>query len=158
MTVNILQFDNYIYSIKKSIGSTLFQTVWAEVDGEKKDILNNGQYSCAIFLSSILLWFGLIKDRHATTAGLLKDMEKSGWYKIDELKPGCILYWEFMFKNGENNDHIGFYIGGEKAISNERDVSTPIEHHYTYGVKGGKPVRKIEAIYWHPRLDNKYFH
>ena len=154
MTVKVLQFDTYLDVIKKSVGSTLFQTIFAEVDGEKKDILNKGQYSCAAHVSSILLWFGLLAERHAGVAGLLRDMESSGWQKIDKVRPGAVILWEKWDRNGSANDHIGFYVGDEKAVCNDPDESTPIERHYTYGVKDGEPVRKIEAIYWHPKLEN----
>jgi len=155
MKVKIIKFDTYIDVIKKSVGSGLFQTVFAEVDGEKKDITNKGQYSCAVHVSSILLWFGFLKERHTGVAGLISDMASSGWYKIDKPKQGCVISWEKMLKNGEENEHIGFYVGDEIAISNERDAGVPIRHHYTYGERDGKPARKIEAIYWHPKLDNK---
>ncbi len=161
MNIKILQLETYLDIIEKSVGSNLFQTVFAQVDGEKKDIVNKGQFSCALHVSSILLWFnvesGLLEKRHVGVSGLLYDMEKSGWYKINKPKVGSIIYWESMFKNGSENEHIGFYIGNDKAISSERDAGTPVEHHYTYGEKNSRPARKIEAIYWHPRLNNKYF-
>ena len=158
MQVEFLVFDTYLNTIEKSVGSDLFKTTWAKVDGKKKDITNSGQYSCASHVSSILLWFtefGLLSTRHTGLEGLLKDMKKCGWYKIEKPKPGAVLHWEKMLKNGEENEHIGFYVGGEIAISNERDAGVPIRHHYTYGERDGKPARKIEAIYWHPKLDNK---
>lgn len=160
MDVKILQFENYLEAIRESVGSKLFQTTWAEVDGEKKDITNRGQYSCASHVSSVLILFtefGLLKARHAGFSGLIKDMEESGWYKIDEPRIGSILRWERMHRKGTSNNHIGFYIGNKKAVLSDPDVGVPIIRHYTYGTKDGKPIRKIEAIYWHPRLDNKYF-
>jgi len=151
MNVKFLLFETYLETIKRSVGSNLFQITWGEVDGEKRDLTNKGQYSCAAHVSSILLWFseyGLIKMRHVGVSGLVKDMEKCGWHKIDTPKEGCIIQWEGKLKNDEMNEHIGFYIGEDRAISNERDAGTPIEHHYTYEGK-----RKIEAMYWHHRLD-----
>ena len=160
MSTKILQFENYLEAIKKSAGSNFFQTIWAEVDGERKDIINNGQFACAMHVSSILLWFtefGLIKTRHAGVDGLIKDMEDSGWHKIDKPRVGSVIHWELVDKNGDANEHIGFYISDDRAISNEGTKGTPVEHHYTYGETNGKPNRKIEGIYWHPKLDNKYF-
>ena len=80
-------------------------------------------------------------------------MEDSGWYKIDEPKIGAILHWESVHRRGTANDHIGFYTGDEKAICNDPDEGVPVVRHYTYGEKDDKPVRKIKAIYWHPKLD-----
>jgi hypothetical protein len=163
MKVKVLQFENYMGAIKKSVGSEIFQTIWGEVDGERKDLTspqNKGQVSCAVHVSSILLWFtefGLLGKRHVGMAGLLRDMKESGWYEIDELKVGAVIHWENWTRRGISNDHIGFYIGDEKAVNNDPDKGVPVVRHYTYGEKNGKPVRKIEAIYWHSRLDNKYF-
>jgi len=157
MEIKILQFDTYINSIKESVDSSLFRTVFAEVDGKKENIVNKGQFACALYVSSVLLWFGLIKERHTGFSGLIEDMKDSDWYKIDEPKIGAIIHWEKKMKNGEENEHVGFYIGDDRAISNNGDVGAPVEHHYTYGETDGKPNRKIEAIYWHLRLNNKYF-
>ena len=157
MNIKVLQFENYLDAINKSVGSDLFQTVWAEINGERKDIINKGQFACAIHVSSILLWFaefGLIKTRHAGVVGLIKDLEDSGWHKIDKPRVGAIIHWEAVYKNGGSNEHIGFDIGNDRAVSNERDVRTPIEHHYTYGETDGKPNRKMEGVYWHPKLDD----
>ena len=160
MDVKILQFENYLEAIRKSVDSKFFQTTLAEIDGEKKDITNHGQYSCASHVSGILILFtefGLLKARHVGLSGLIKDMEESGWYKIDKPRIGSILQWERMHRRGTSNNHIGFYIGDQKAVCNDPDEGIPIVRHYTFGEKNGEPVRKIEAIYWHPRLDNKYF-
>lgn len=160
MQIKILQFENYIETIRKSVGSTMFQTTWAEVDGERKDITKAGQTSCASYVSKILMIFsefGLLKMKHAGTQGLLTDMRNCGWIKIDEPKVGSIIHWEKALQNGEENEHIGFYIGDNKAISNSSKRGTPEEHHFTYGEQDGTPNRKIIGIYWHPKLDNKFF-
>src|SRR3990172_270274 len=94
MQVKPLFFDTYITAIENSVGSRSFQTMWAEVDGEKQDIALRGYKSCALFVSAILVWFGLIKEGHATVAGLIKDLLSSGWQKIDEPKVGCVIHWE----------------------------------------------------------------
>ena len=43
---------------------------------------------------------------------------------------------------------MGFYIGNNKAVSNDSSLGHPIKHHYTYN-----DTRKIEKIYWHSELD-----
>ena len=47
----------------------------------------------------------------------------------------------------EEHKHIGFYDGNNEAISNDSKSGTPQKHHWTYGEKDGKPVRKIIAVY-----------
>jgi len=153
MHITLLTRDSYIETIKNSINSSVFKTLWALVDGEKQDVLDAGRKSCGVFTSSILLMFGLIKERHATVSGTIKDMEVSGWFEISEPKIGSVLRWEKKFGNGENNDHIGFYIGDNMAISTNSKERTPIEHHFTYGEEDGKAKRKIVTIYWHKKLD-----
>ncbi len=144
--VVFLFFDTYIEIIKRAIGSRLFQITWALVDGKKQNVLKGGRISCATFVSSILILFGLIKERHATVAGTIKDMGTSGWKIITKPKIGCVLHWE---KNGNGHEHVGFYIGNNKAISTSTEKLVPAKHHWKYG----RDRRKIIGIYWHEKLD-----
>jgi len=159
MKVEILQKETYLQMIRNSVGSSLFRNVYAVVDGEKKDILQDGLLSCAFFVSTILNHFKLIDCTiapHTGVVGLLKNMEKSGWQKTENLVPGCIIVWE-EWDRGPNgpHEHLGFYIGDEEAVHHNDGVRAPIKQHYTYGVKDdGSPVRKITAIYTHPILED----
>lgn len=155
--VQALFFDSYITAIKNSIGTKMFQTLWAEVGGKKRDITERGKLSCAVFVSATLLFFGLIKERHATVKGTLKDMKESGWRRIKKPRVGSVLVWEEVDFNHDPHEHAGFYIGPQKAVSNSWTRGTPIEHHWTFGMTKGKPKRRVVAIYWHPRLNKKYF-
>ena len=152
MGINILTFDSYIATIQNSIGSKSFQTLWAEVHGAQQDILGGGQYSCGVFVSGILIWFDLIQERHATVLGTVRGMKASGWEEIKEPKVGCVLHWERQSQNGSANEHLGFYMGHETAISNSGTDRVPVEHHFTYGATNGIPNRSILAMYWHPSL------
>ncbi len=58
-TMEVLQYDTYLEMIRGSVYSRMFRTMWAKVDGERKDILQGGELSCA-FLS----------PRSYTTSGL----------------------------------------------------------------------------------------
>jgi hypothetical protein len=155
MKVKIILLDSYLETIKKSIGAELFQTLWAEVNGRKRDILQKGEKSCAVFVSGILLWFGLISSRHATVKGTVADMKQAGWKKIAKPKIGSVLHWEAEESNGSVNEHLGFYVGHKQAISTSRTRRVPVLHHWTYGQIKGKPKRKIIAIYWHPKLNRQ---
>ncbi len=142
--VSFILFDSYLAFIKNSVGSNLFRNVFAKVNGRKKDIANNGELSCAFFTSSILCLFQLIKNVHATVGSTIKDLKKSGWQEIKKPKIGSVLIWS---KNNQHR-HIGFYLGDNKAISNGKEKGQPIIHHWTYDGE-----RKIEAIYWHKKLE-----
>ncbi len=145
-----LLFKNYLALIKNSLGSRMWRNAYAQIGRVKKDILKNGKFSCAYFVSSILVICKLIKEIHVTVEGTLRDMENSGWFQIKKLKKGAILVWEEL----KGHKHLGFYFGNKKAISNNSHYKkTPVIHHYTFGLKNRKPKRKIIAIYWHKKLN-----
>ena len=154
MKVRFLLFETYVEAIRKSIGSSLFQTTWGEINGKKKDLTNKGQFSCATHISSILMWFaeqGLLKTRHVKVSGLIKDMEGCGWHKIKKPRVGAVIHWENFYRNGSANEHLGFYIGNGKTVTNDSDVGTPQIRPLALNGK-----RKILGIYWHPELKRKH--
>ena len=143
--------ESYLKLIKNSVGSKVWRNLYAQVGEEKKkDILGNGKLACSFFVSSVLLIFGLIKESHATVKGTLKDMADSGWQEIKELKIGSVLLWEE--KRGHR--HLGFLVAQNQAISNSSKRRSPQLHHFTFGKnKQNQPVRKIEKIIWHKKLN-----
>lgn len=150
-------FDTYIAVIKNSAGSKMFRNSYAKINGKKTDILKNGMLSCAFFVSSILVLFKLIKEIHVTVNGTIRDLKKSGWKSASGGKKpriGSVLVWEKIdFGNKNFHKHIGFYIGNNKAIStNSLKKGQPRIHHWTYGIRRNKPIRKVELIYWNKKL------
>lgn len=140
--------DTYLATIRNSVGSKMFRNLYAKVDGKKKDLAENGNLSCALFVSSILYLFKLIKDVHATVNGTVKDLRESGWTQIYKPKPGAVLVWvEKDFGKGEAHKHIGFFIGKGKAISNSSKKGWPTEHDWKFYDK-----REVELILWNPKL------
>jgi len=134
--------------IENSIKSNLFRNLYFFVEtktGRKKsvDILKNGELSCAFYVSSLLYLSKLISDLHTTVNGTLKDMEKSGWYKVDKPKKGAIVVWDQ--RNGHY--HIGFYWNNKKAVSNYPSRRKPLFHSLNY------QNRKILAFYFHKELE-----
>jgi len=136
----------------------LFRNAYAKDEkGNETDILENGKNSCAAFVSWILLGVELVKRPHATVEGTEKDLIDSGWYQVEECKPGSILIWEskdpdekLLGKYETEHRHMGFYIGNDEAISNDSKGSGfPRRHHSTYN-----DTRKIEKIYWHDELND----
>jgi len=147
-------FDTYIAVIKNSVGSKIFRNSYAKINNKKTDILQNGNLSCAFFISSILVLFKLIKEIHGTVDETVRDLEQSGWQKITKPKIGSVIVWEKIdFGNKDFHKHIGFYIGNNKAISNSSKWKYPTIHRWTYGIKRNKPVRKVEAIFWNKKLN-----
>lgn len=144
--------ESYLKAIENGVGSKLFRNLYFEIKDKKTDILKNGRLSCAVFVSWILKNFDLTKGGHATVDGTIKDLKKSGWRKIKKTKTGAVIIWEEKNYSYGPHKHIGFFIGNNKAISNSYKLKTPVKHHWTFGVKNGKPVRKVEEIWWHSKL------
>jgi hypothetical protein len=123
----------------------MFRNLFGTVDGQEFDLLENGGKSCAVFVSSVLYLQKLIGDVHATVESTERDMLAFGWREIKEVREGSVVVWEKQ----AGHLHIGFSIGGGRAISNASNSSgVPEEHDLTYDGS-----RKVERIYWHSDLD-----
>lgn len=155
MTVQILQKETYLTMLENSVGSHQYRTLWADVDGVTKDILDNGQLSCAFFVSSILNHFRLIDTPHARTEGLVRDMERNGWTKTDAPVPGCVVVWEAQEQKSGVYPHSGFCLTSTEVLSHTDATQTPQKHHVTFGEKeDGTPKRNITSIYTHDFLNS----
>jgi len=130
--------------IENSISTKIFRNNYFLIDGKSKDILKNGELSCAFYISSILYLLKLVKDIHTTVQGTLKDLEESGWYKINKPKKGAIVLWD---KDEEGHYHLGFYWNNKKAVSNVSSKKSPNFHPIKY------KNRKILAFYFHKELE-----
>lgn len=122
----------------------MFRHLYVLENNKRKDILQKGDLSCAYYVSSILKIFDLISSPHATVRGTLEDMAKKGWHSGKKLKPGNVLVWEAIrFSNGSTHQHLGFYLGNNKAMSNSLKKGTPAIHHFTYGRQAKRKIIKI---------------
>lgn len=162
--MNLLFRKNYLTQIENSVKGEnhLFRNFFIEKDGKIEDSLEDGKNSCAVMVSHMLYSFNSILDFmgkrhwikliHLTVVSTEKDMIENGWHEISDLRPGAVLIWEKRDgRNGEPHNHIGFFVGGEEAISNDsKGTGFLWRHHFTYN-----DTRKIEKIYWHPELDNE---
>lgn len=124
----LLKKKNYLTAIRNSVGTSLFKNLYANVGGRKKDIVHKGTLSCALFVSSILYLFDLIKHVHATVDGTILDLQKSGWEKTVKPRAGDVILWQEKIENGEPHEHIGFFIGNNMAVSNNSKTGTPTRH------------------------------
>ncbi len=156
MSLKILDKLNYLAAIRNSEGSRIFKNLWAEVDGVKRDILEDGDLSCAQFVSGILYLYKLINDRHATVDGTVRDLENYGWYEITNPKEGCVIVWEgITYPDGNEHKHIGFYLDNGQAISNSPEDKSPKIHNWTYGNGNDEKYRKVSMLLWHKDLDQE---
>ena len=143
-----LIFDTYLAVIKNSVGSKLFRNFYAKINGKKTDIMQNGELSCAFYVSSVLMLFKFIKEIHGTVDSTVNDLKQNGWEKIDKPQIGSILIWEEMnFGNNNVHKHIGFFIGENKAVSNSSKLNYPVVHNWNFNNK-----RKIDIILWNQKI------
>lgn len=152
--MELLIRDSYLAFIRNSCKANSFRNFYVKNGRTKKDDLEDGNLSCAFFVSAVLLVFSLIKKAHLTVNGALKDMQENGWFEIKKLKPGAVLVWEIKKGKSGLHRHIGFFIDKNLAISNRSKLKKPGLHHLTFGIdKKSLPARKIEKIYWHNKLN-----
>lgn len=148
---------SYLAMIKNSIGTKMFRNLYFKINGRSLDVLENGDLSCAVYVTSILYFLRLVKEPHTSVAGTVEDMKNSGWYKIKKPKPGAVILWDFKkLPNGKlgNHRHVGFYLNQKEAISNSSKKGRTHKHHINYGhLPNGKVKRDILGFYWHKRLN-----
>lgn len=148
--LKLLTYQNYLAMISNSPENKMFRNIFAVENKKKRDILKNGENSCAYFVSSVLKIFDLISTPHATVKGTVKDMMNNGWRITKQMIPGNVVLWEEIEASDGFHPHLGFVLGKDKAISNSHKKRMPIVHHLTYGNdKDGNPKRKVVKIFTH---------
>ena len=146
--IDLQVFDTYKLAILNSIGSRQYRSLFTKASGKKVDFLKRGELSCAYYASSILCLFKQLKGVHATVDSTVQDLKKSGWRIVEKPKVGSVLVWDkAISKKISEHKHIGFYIGGSKAISNGSKLGYPMKHSWNYGGK-----RKVEIILWNRKF------
>ena len=155
----ILQKETYLRMIENSIGTKQFSSIIVKRNGsdETEDILQNGNYSCAFFVSSLLTICRMLKEPRTTVKGVRENILSSPqWEEIySEVSPGDIIFWEKVkFDNGSENEHVGFAFNSHEAISTSDKERMVVRHHITSGLnEAGQPKRKITAMFRYKFLD-----
>ena len=148
---------SYLKTIENSVGSNLFRNLYFRIGGKEIDVLDDGDLSCANYVTAILYLFDLIKQRHTTVTGTIEDVLKSGWYEIKKPKKGAVILWGFKKKDDGTQGkhrHVGFFINSTTAISNDSLTRVVARHHPTFGTfRNGEARRDILAYYWNDILD-----
>ncbi len=147
--------ETLLQMVFASVGSEMFQNSYFVAGGKRKDLCQNGKFSCAFYVSSILKIFDLIETLHTTIDGLEKDLFSSDWRVFTDtfcFQDGDIIIWEVDKKIG-NHRHAGFYIGDFMCVSNSSDKGRIIRH----GLEGPNlsRQRRIEKIYRHPKMSDR---
>lgn len=144
-----LRKETFLKALENSVGTRLFNTMCVRFKdtGKVEDILNDGDYSCAFFVSSLLYLFGAINKPHATVANVMKYMDESDqWRRVGaaDIAPGDVLFWEKVrFDDGTENAHLGIAVTPSEAVSVDYMKHAVARHPIT---RASAP-RKIEAVY-----------
>ncbi len=149
--MEILKKETYLKMIENSIENKLFNSIIIkEEDGSIKDLLNDGEYSCALFVSGILLLHSLVLKTRSTVNNLEKDLLESSLFQEVEdktIQPGDILIWESVtYEDGSQNRHIGFAISKEDAVSTNYIKKCVVKHPIHKEVENTGEIRKIEKV------------
>lgn len=145
----ILRKETYLKMIENAVGARMFCSIFVRKNdtGGTEDICQNGERSCAFFVSSLLTTCGLMNERIRTTVkGLRENLTyASGWERVaGDVLPGDVLFWESMiFDDGSECEHVGFALNRHEAVSTSSKERMVVKHGITSGYKSSFPPRKI---------------
>lgn len=155
--------ENYLAMVRNSAKGEnhMFRTYFVEVNGKRVNALQDGGLSCAAFASGIMYlqnpalesagrprW---LASTHANVGSTEKDMEQNGWRQVGtEPREGDVIVWDPKSgADGTMHWHMGFCVGGGRAVSNgSNSTLMPEEHDQTYG-----GTRAIARVWRHPALE-----
>lgn len=149
----ILRKETYLKMIENSVGSRIFNSIFALYNGEQTDILRDGEVSCAVFASSLLLLNSLTTNQRATVNSLEKDLLASPQFiKILDVdyrpQSGDVVIWENLkFSNGTVHRHIGFILNSKEAVSTDYKNKCVARHPIFNNSENPEKIRKIESIF-----------
>jgi hypothetical protein len=134
--------ESYLAFIRNSVGSKSYQSFYVKKGGKKLDVLGKGELSCAFYVSSVLHLFDLIRKPHFTVSRTADDIIRNGGKKVSlsKAKPGDILVWLPKSSKSGLHNHIGFYLGNNKAVSNSDKQKKITLHDWEFSGK-----RKVEV-------------
>jgi hypothetical protein len=156
MAIKPIIKDTYLAVIKNSVGSKSFRSFYVLDRGKKIDVTKKGNLSCAWFVSVVLSLFNFIDRPHLTVNRVERELKKFGWKEIPKPKSGAIIIWgPASFGKNMLRRHVGFYVGSNKAISNDSEKGYPVIHDWELRKVKFPNGRIIEAILWNPKLDVK---
>jgi hypothetical protein len=149
--VERLPKETLLKMIENAPDTRLFRSLFVrdKDTGVVEDATNNGEYSCAFFVSGLLTLAGYLPRIHGTVKGLRKKLQELNYEIISEdmMQPGDIIFWEkMMFPNGLENEHVGFVLNKETAISTSFKKQQVVSHPLVTPGGVSKEPRKITLI------------
>jgi hypothetical protein len=150
----ILTRESYLAAIENCIGSAEYQTLYMQVNGVAKDVLDAGELACAWSLSSILHRFALLDEPQVNVPRLLQCMGNHNWYQIQKPRDGAVIVWDSRLgrKSRVHHYHIGFAKGNGlhkpfEAIS--AYDKTHVMTRHPYRLDGRVVIHRL----WHNALN-----
>jgi hypothetical protein len=126
-----LYFKTYLQLIQNSIGTEMFRNFYIQMaDGAEMDALSDGSNSCAFYVSSVLTLFKKHSGVHGTVKSTVEDLKHSGWQQVEEeaIGAGDVIVWDAIELEGSLYEHIGFYVGDNRAVSTSWTEKRVAEH------------------------------
>jgi hypothetical protein len=132
-----LYFETYLQMIENSIGSAQYRNfyVWTDERGTF-DALDDGENSCAFFVSSLLTLMKVMQGVHGTVESTINELKDSGWRIIEDeadIKSGDVLVWEPQEFHDGMYEHIGFVAKDGQAVSTSWKERTVVKHDLYFG-------------------------
>lgn len=144
-----LQEATYLKAIENSVGSKIFNSLFVRFkdSGKTADVMNDGMYSCALFVSSVLYLFGAVDKPYATVKNIRDSLMKNPKWKevgVDDLRAGDVIFWEkIRFDDGSENAHVGFALNEHEAVSTDYKQKVIARHPI---IREDAP-RNVETVY-----------
>lgn len=154
-----LYFETFVRAAENAPGTGLFRSLIVRNEaGKEIDVLQDGEYSCAYFVSSLLLLAKFLSEPCTTVDSLEKRLTEAWWEKrgTDGILAGDVLIWEReTFSDGTSNRHAGIAISATEAVSTSYIIKNVERHHITFGSNPDKsPKRSIESVFRAPAPKN----
>lgn len=127
-------------AILNSIGSTMFCNLYVKYKSGIRDVVDNGRFACAMYVTWLLCPVGLLDTGRATVDSAIPALINYGWITIDPsaIQTCDVLVWDVNTQGSQANQHIGFSLGADRACSIGTPSGVPEIHHFTYN--GARPV------------------
>lgn len=148
-----LYFKTYLKLIRNSVGTEMFRNFYIQTsDGTEVDALSDGSNSCAFYVSSVLTLFKKHSGVHGTVKSTIEDLKQSGWQDatMDAMQAGDVIVWDAVELEGERYEHVGFYVGDNRAVSTSWTEKKVIEHDVYFD-----GVRTIRHVFRHHEWNTK---
>jgi hypothetical protein len=141
----VLHKETYLQNINNSVGSKIFNSMYGYFrdTGETKDFINDGEFACAYFVSSILTINEAMVKPFTTVDGLKKVMGRDKkWFIVpqEQIEAGDVIFFrKSIIDDGSENAHVGF-------AQNEKDV---VSTNYKIKEVDVRPIRfqDIDVVY-----------